>query len=589
MFFLTVKGPVRGKAINIRRHGRNAAIIGAVLSSMLVTATGAASASVMATHPAPVTMRTTGFVTAHARSVNLRKLPGRPSAKSRPAARLPRSGLLTPDASVSTNFQGINAGNSNDCGGCGPSDVNAATNGTEILEAVNASLELFDNSGGVLCHGVHTLNQLLGSTDNLTDPRVQYDNATNHFSLSVTVKPASSSAVPTMFVASSTEPCGTWIVYRLTFSGAAFGPGTLIDEPMLGQDSQALLFGTTEFDFRGQNPKGFSVFALPKSQVYAGSSVSFPVLGVASQAVPASNAGTPMISSASSYFVSAVPGLGYRLYRMDNDSSPSPTVTLQATIASSFSAPQAVSQPNSPAALDASDGTIDWSPVFDGSRIWFAHAVGLSGFPTTVRFGFISPAANSVTVNQASHSTSSADFNPSIGVGLNPSGSESVFINWAYDDASQGIPVSDTAASFVYSGGPLAGIVGDVTMVTGSSTNELRFGDYSSVAIDPAVADGTCAVTAQQYFLSNDDWTTRLARLCGPTQVPVPDVSGDTVDQATSALQDAGLVAGSISTTTSCDVLPGEIVSTSPFRGDIVPVGSAVRLVESVGPPAICQ
>src|SRR5262249_11051545 len=194
-----------------------------------------------------------------------------------------------------------------------------------------------------------------------------------------------------------------------------------------------------------------------------------------------------------------------------------------------------------------------------------------------------------VAVSQANHSTSSADFNPSIGVGLNPNGSEEVFLNWAYDDVSQGIKVSDTDASFIWSGGNLTGTVGDVTMVTGGSTNSLRFGDYSSVAVDPAVADGSCAITAQQYFTSTGDWTTRVARLCGPTQIRVPDVTGDLVGDATSALQDAGLVAGSISMATSCDVLPGEIIRTIPPAGDLVAVGSTVRLVESSGPPSICQ
>ena len=54
----------------------------------------------------------------------------------------------------------------------------------------------------------------------------------------------------------------------------------------------------------------------------------------------------------------------------------------------------------------------------------------------------------------------------------------------------------------------------DLTLVTGSSTSSnFRFGDFSSVSIDPA-SGGLCAVTAQEYFNSSGQWVTRIARTC---------------------------------------------------------------------------
>lgn len=62
-------------------------------------------------------------------------------------------------------------------------------------------------------------------------------------------------------------------------------------------------------------------------------------------------------------------------------------------------------------------------------------------------------------------------------------------------------------------------------LVNGSPTSSnFRFGDYSSVSVDPTAASTTCpagrtavtavtAVTAQQYFTSNGQWATRMGRL----------------------------------------------------------------------------
>ena len=59
----------------------------------------------------------------------------------------------------------------------------------------------------------------------------------------------------------------------------------------------------------------------------------------------------------------------------------------------------------------------------------------------------------------------------------------------------------------------------DRTLVVGSPTSSnFRFDDFSSVAVDPVAASGTCpagrtAVTNQEFFGTNGQWATRVARL----------------------------------------------------------------------------
>ena len=66
-------------------------------------------------------------------------------------------------------------------------------------------------------------------------------------------------------------------------------------------------------------------------------------------------------------------------------------------------------------------------------------------------------------------------------------------------------------------------------------------------------------------------------------QTTVPNVVGLTQVRATTAIQDVGLVAGTVTTATSATVAAGNVISESPAAGSLVNAGSAVNLVVSVG------
>src|SRR5262249_56214208 len=89
----------------------------------------------------------------------------------------------------------------------------------------------------------------------------------------------------------------------------------------VGQETNALLVSTRTLTPTGRN---FTVFGLPKATIYAGSPVSFSTFNVASLTAPVTNAGQPMISSPVSFFLAAVPGTGYRLFRLTNGAGPAP-------------------------------------------------------------------------------------------------------------------------------------------------------------------------------------------------------------------------------------------------------------------------
>jgi hypothetical protein len=118
----------------------------------------------------------------------------------------------------------------------------------------------------------------------------------------------------------------------------------------------------------------------------------------------------------------------------------------------------------------------------------------------------------------AFHSGSSDDFNPSIAVGFAPSG-EKVFLNWAFTDTPAGtattnvIAEGDARQPLVKIAGPgtVDATEGVVTLC--GSNNQCRFGDFSSVSVDPG--DVGCAFATQQYFATDGSWKTRITPIGG--------------------------------------------------------------------------
>ena len=69
----------------------------------------------------------------------------------------------------------------------------------------------------------------------------------------------------------------------------------------------------------------------------------------------------------------------------------------------------------------------------------------------------------------------------------------------------------------------------------------------------------------------------------GPKPVPVPNVVGATVEDATQALDDAGFVVDASKTKFSTDIERGRVIRQNPADGRLQP-GQTVTLVVSLGP-----
>jgi beta-lactam-binding protein with PASTA domain len=104
----------------------------------------------------------------------------------------------------------------------------------------------------------------------------------------------------------------------------------------------------------------------------------------------------------------------------------------------------------------------------------------------------------------------------------------------------------------------------------------------------PVASAGT-AVAINDTLPNTDRWNLSAIEILagGAGQVAVPNVVGLTQSAATSAITGAGLVVGSVSSSTSTTVPAGSVITQSPLGGSQAAPGSSVALIISSGPPPI--
>lgn len=426
-------------------------------------------------------------------------LPSRPTTGSKPVPNSAASPLVLTHA----KFNGIGLATA-DCG-CQPPDVNAAVGPNNIVESVNLEYAVYNKTGTLL--GRTSLNSFFGTGDGLSDPRVLYDSTWNRWTLTLT-----DTSSPSLWMAfsQSGDPQGGWWIYHVGFPFAA---GSIVDYPMTGMDDTSITMTSNNFD-PSSSYLNSTAFTFPKARVYNGFGWGASLFGVNYNTAPAVVAGIPTQQTSVQYLLSPddANNLMY-VYKITNRAE-NPVLTFKGSIAYNWAAPpRRVNQPGTTQTLDPLDGRIDWQPVQWNGNVWFAHGSAVGSFPA-VNWGFVNTANMSIHFSTAFHSATSDDFNPSLGVAINPNTNvvDTIYLNWAYTDTPNSIPTTDVAAST----NGVAHVAGAPFGPVGSSTSEFRFGDYSSVAINPVVDAGCSfigsnAVVANEYFDASGNWATRIA------------------------------------------------------------------------------
>jgi len=287
----------------------------------------------------------------------------------------------------------------------------------------------------------------------------------------------------------------------------------------VGMDSDSVAISTNLFAWAGGFTTG-SLFTVAKQRIYNGLGWGAGAFNVDYSSHPAFVEGIPQNQDGKLYVVASLlpySQTGFDVYYLTNASRPdSIALTYQGNAADSngTSAPPAATQPGG-GTLDALGGQLQAAPHQLEGNVWFARTESIAGFPG-VEYGAIAESSLAVTSAYAYEGATSDDWNPSIAVS-DVGGSHYMFLNWAYTDPTNNVNTSTRVAGL----GPadaIQNLIGvGTTLATGGVTTETRFGDFSSVQIDPYVS-GTCpagrsALIANEEFTSTGNWQMRDARV----------------------------------------------------------------------------
>ena len=415
------------------------------------------------------------------------------------------------------------------CTGCThPPDPNAAAGAGRIVQVVNNLIQVTTRFGAVQCGGPVTLNRLLGGTlDNLTDPRVQFDNINQRFSLVVTISSVTANDTPALWVAATQgdDPCGTWMAYRMTFDGDATQP------------ARSSIFRCSH---RTRAPYCSRRGTACPPRDARGSSCLPSRRHRSTQA----QTSTPLLQRGLAHRPGHARGPAHgRDWRSELLPRRGPRRRLQGLCHGANSIrPGAVLENLRQSLLD----TESRGPAARYQRRGRLvrrqhHLVALLrrhedlvhprrgyGDISTVKYGAINIPDVTVSTAYASHSPWSDDFNPSLAVVLSRGGKPSTSPGprptrwWPR-------PPPPSWPSHVDAAQPLKNLFGVSTAyATGGNSTTVRFGDYSSVSVDPTTSD--CAFATQQLFDADGSWRTRIVPLgdCGGVVIkPWPGRAGD--------------------------------------------------------------
>jgi streptogramin lyase len=432
----------------------------------------------------------------------------RVTAQPLPAAASALGAVFTPTgANVGTYLEGLNYFQ-NSCG-CIPPDTNDAVGPTQVVEAINTEVQVYDKVTGTIL-----LTQDIGSLLGIpafSDPYIVYDDIANRFVMvELTTNSSGGDGVALAVSKDSNFLDGFQSVHIVDF-----GSNTL-DFPKLGFNADAYVITG---DLFGPSDTPLQVIAVDKQQLFNGNFVDylyqrhpgFPNHFPAE--VPAqmhgATAGMPMFLVEEAGFGN---GSAARVVTLTNELSNNPTFSDQDIPVNPYNFPNAASQPGLPFSVATNDTTFshaEWRMInghgmlvsaqnvseaddgFSTSRVrWYEF--NTDGTPSLVQQGTINPGPGVSTY----YGAPALDVNGDIGI--------------SYMESSSSEYVSFYVAGRVATD-PLGTMSPGTDVAPGIQTgfNLFRAGDYGGISMDPT--DGVTFWASNEYMGTNFVFNTALA------------------------------------------------------------------------------
>jgi hypothetical protein len=405
---------------------------------------------------------------------------------------------------------------------------------SQFVEVTNSKFEVFRKSDGVRLKSVTLASFCNHTATTVFDPRVVYDKVWNRWVVVADTRHLPSPSTQQLLclaISTSADATGSFFVYKFD---APRGTSTnFYDYPMLGMDQDAVII--TANIFNSSDVYQFSnMFAPAKHDIYNGHGFVVPVFNAGK-----SNTLAPPIVETNDrtalLVASGASGSSIGLYKANNLGRSGASLSSRINVpATSFTSPPDALQFGTTDKLDVLARFQDHSTQID-FHVLNARTVGNSGL-AIVRWWQINGNSNSQVATGTFREASSAsfNFNPSIagskvgGIASNPIGR--MFVTWTATQVhvitGPQLRVNDHDASVKASGRlrtDAANIIGGSTIFRStvgynpSGDTVERWGDYSSVTLDPTAASGcpfgNRAWIVNEKINSSSLWGSHIARI----------------------------------------------------------------------------
>src|SRR5712691_2807221 len=453
-----------------------------------------------------------------------------------------QSTVSTAAPAVSSSFEGIGQGLAGFTVRYAPPDTNGAVGPNHFVQTVNVSFAVFSKTGTVL-YGPASINTLfagfggLCETDNDGDPSVVYDQLADRWVITqFAVFGANGSSVPYLeciAVSTSGDPTGTY--FRYSFPRSLYP-----DYPKLGVWPDAYYMSTN--DFSGNTFAGGTTWAFDRARMLAGAPATAQVFHLSSVyggLLPASLDGkNPPPAGAPNYFLSLGTTSSLNLWKFHVDFANSANSTLTGPSAvpvagytelcnGGICVPQAGTAQQLDSVADRLMYRLAYRNLGDHESLVVNHSVA----PTAgggIRWYEIRSPGDTPTVFQQSTYAPDTRYRWMGSAAMDKAGDIAVGYSLSSSTMNPAIAYSGRTPT-----DPLDTLEAETILVSGTGsqlTSLSRWGDYSSMAIDP-VDDCTFWYTTE-YLTANGtyNWHTRVGtfRFANCTNLPPPTVTSIT-------------------------------------------------------------
>ncbi len=421
---------------------------------------------------------------------------------------------LAPPTLKDVNCDGVDQATA---GGLFPPDADGAVGANQFVQIVNSQIVVWDKVPVAGCP-TQLLNVSLAAffgyfTQTLFDPRVLYDPVFNRWVVAAEAFPESAT---TQFqfigVSLTSDATGGFFIYPFNARDLSGGGSAFWDFPQIGIDEDAVIVTGNVF-----NPGfvGARAWFLPKNRMYAGLAIGFCVFSGGPL-----NLGTtapPLVRDQNNETVLAIaPNVAnfLRIMKFTATSRVCPIFLGANDIpVAAYGIPPDAPQPGTAQVLHTGDNRFQNRSTQVGNFLWQTHATNDLGF-STPRFYRIDKVTNAIAQTGNFFATGlSFDFKPSIAA----NGGNDAFVTWAASDGTIMPRVLFAGKQDADAGLSVGLVFTSPTVLTTNfdpNFNAQRWGDYSSVTIDPANPSQAWGVSESVGGpFGVDEWGTRFFKI----------------------------------------------------------------------------